>query len=241
MNLSEALRAPELEHLMGTDSIGRDMFSRTISAARVSLGSAVVASLIGILCGGIIGLLSGYFGGWLDTALMRLIDILLAFPSLLLALAVVAIMGRGLTNAIIAIGITTIPIYARIVRASVLSERERLYVEAARSIGCGDIYMITRHIVPNILAPVIVIGTLDMGVAILWLASLSFLGLGAQPPTAEWGALLNDGRQYMRLAWWLTVFPGVAIMVSVLSFNLIGDGLRAALDPRVARLATAKQ
>jgi peptide/nickel transport system permease protein len=188
---------------------------------------------IALVPGVAVGLLAGYHGRWLDVVLMRVVDIMLAFPGILLALAIVAVLGPSLTSLIIAVGISSIPTYARLTRASVLSARENLYIDAARTIGAGDTTILVRHILPNIVAPIIVVSTLGVGAAILVAATLSFLGLGSQPPTAEWGRMLSEGRQYLREQWWIATFPGVAIMLTVLALNLVGDGLRDALDPRL--------
>jgi len=233
MHLQDALRPPSQHHWFGTDEFGRDLFTRVIQGARLSLGVGLVA--VGIACGigVVVGLASGYYGGLLDLSLMRLIDLMLAFPGILLALAIVAILGPGLTNAMIAVGITGIPSYARVIRSAVLQAKAFLYVEAARAVGVPAPVILLRHLLPNVAAPIIVLSTLNMAGAILTAASLSFLGLGAQPPQPEWGALLNAGRNWLQRAWWLTTFPGLAIMVTVLAINTLGDGLRDLLDPRL--------
>jgi peptide/nickel transport system permease protein len=227
------LQPPSPAHWFGTDSYGRDVLSRTLYGGRISLkvglGSVIIAAILGVL----LGLTAGYFGGWVDGAIMRFIDMLLAFPGLLLALGVVALLGPGMDNVIVAVGISGIPGYARVVRGCVLSAREEVYVEAARSVGCRDGHIVVRHLLPNILGPVIVLSTLDIAWAILTASSLSFLGLGAQPPTPEWGAMLSEGRGVLREAPWQTAFPGLMVMTTVLSINLFGDGLRDALDPRM--------
>jgi len=233
MHLQDALRPPSQHHWFGTDEFGRDLFTRVIQGARLSLGVGLVA--VGIACGigVVVGLASGYYGGLLDLSLMRLIDLMLAFPGILLALAIVAILGPGLTNAMIAVGITGIPSYARVIRSAVLQAKAFLYVEAARAVGVPAPVILLRHLLPNVAAPIIVLSTLNMAGAILTAASLSFLGLVAQPPQPEWGALLNAGRNWLQRAWWLTTFPGLAIMVTVLAINTLGDGLRDLLDPRL--------
>jgi peptide/nickel transport system permease protein len=230
---SDTLRPPSREHLMGTDNFGRDIFSRVVYGARISLQMGIVAVLIGTTAGTIVGLVAGNYGGKTDTLLMRIIDALMAFPGILLALTIAAVLGTGIFNAMIAVGISWIPQFARLVRSNVLQVKAMPYVEAARSIGANDTRLIARHIFPNVTTPILVLSTLGIASAILIGASLSFLGLGAQPPTAEWGAILNQGRQYMRQAWWMMTFPGIAITITVMSANLIGDGLRDALDPRM--------
>ncbi|HKX17252.1 MAG TPA: ABC transporter permease [bacterium] len=233
MQPQDALRPPSQRHWFGTDEFGRDLFTRVVHGARLSLSVGVVA--VGIACGlGVaVGLASGYYGGFLDLGLMRLVDLMLAFPGILLALAIVAILGPGLTNAMIAVGITGIPSYARVVRGAVLQAKAFPYVEAARAVGVPSRVILVRHVLPNVAAPIIVLSTLNMAAAILTAAALSFLGLGAQPPQPEWGALLNAGRNWLQRAWWLTTFPGLAIMVTVLAINTLGDGLRDVLDPRL--------
>jgi peptide/nickel transport system permease protein len=229
----ETLLAPSADHLMGTDNFGRDIFSRVVYGARISLQMGIVAVVIGTTAGTIIGLVAGSYGRWVDTLLMRVIDALMAFPGILLALSIAAILGTGLFNAMIAVGISWIPQFARLVRGNVLQVKAMPYVEAGRSIGCRNTRLIARHIFPNVTTPILVLGTLGIASAILIGASLSFLGLGAQPPTPEWGAILNQGRQYMRQAWWIMTFPGLAITITVMAANLVGDGLRDALDPRM--------
>lgn len=227
------LQPPNGQHVMGTDNFGRDIFSRIIYGARVSLRMGFVAVAIAAVIGTSMGMVAGAYGGFIDSALMRLVDALMAFPGILLALAVTAMLGPGLTNAMIAVGIGFIPSFARLVRASTLQVRHTTYVEAARAVGCGDRRLIARHILPNVLTPVLVLATLGVASAILIGAALSFLGLGAQPPTAEWGIMLSDGREFMRRAWWIMAFPGLAITVTVMAANLVGDGLRDAFDPRL--------
>jgi len=226
---------PSREHPFGTDQYGRDILTRVTYGAQYSLRIGIISVAIGATIGGTLGLLSGYFGRWVDTIIMRLIDIQLAFPSILLAMGIVSILGPSLENAMIAVGISSIPAYARVIRGSVLSAKELTYVEAARSIGCRDLRVIFRHIMPNVVAPLLVLSTLGVASAILAASGLSFIGLGAQPPTPEWGAMLNDGRQFLSRAWWITTFPGLMIMIAVLSINLIGDGLRDALDPKMRK------
>lgn len=232
-NLGSRLQEPSAAHWLGTDEFGRDIFARLIHGARVSLKVGIVAVGISIVCGGTLGALAGYYGGKLDNIIMRIMDIFLAVPSILLAIAIVSALGPSIINLMVAISVSNIPRYARIVRASVLSIRDQEFVEAAKAIGASNARIIFRHIIPNSLAPVIVQGTLGVASAILSTAGLSFIGLGIQPPAPEWGSMLSGGRQYLRYAWWVTTFPGVAIMITILSLNLLGDGLRDALDPRL--------
>lgn len=230
---ADALQGPSTRHLMGTDNFGRDILSRTVYGARLSLRMGFVAIVIAAVIGTLIGLIAGSYGGWVESVLMRFVDALMAFPGILLALAVTAMLGAGLTNSMIAVGISFIPSFARLVRSSALQVKEMAYIEAARSIGCGTPHIIRKHIFPNVLTPIIVLSTLGVASAILIGAALSFLGLGAQPPTAEWGIMLAEGRQFMRTAWWIMAFPGLAITITVIAANLIGDGVRDALDPRL--------
>ncbi len=220
-------------NLLGTDDLGRDILSRLIYGARVSLMVGLVSVGIAVLLGTIFGAIAGYFGGWLDNVIMRVMDIILAFPGILLAIVIVAYLGPGLRNAMIAIGVISIPRFARIVRASVIEEHEKDYVLAARAVGAGNRRIIFNAILPNCLAPIIVQASLGFGSAILDAAGLSFLGLGAQPPIPEWGAMIAMGRSMILRAWWVMTFPGIAILFGVLGFNLLGDGLRDALDPRL--------
>jgi peptide/nickel transport system permease protein len=227
------LQAPNASTLLGTDQFGRDILSRIIIGSRQSLQVAVLAILIASSIGTVLGLISGYYGGWLDMTVQRLIDVQLAFPGILFALAIVAVLGPGLRNAMIAVGLSLVPAYARTVRGSVLSARENAYVDAARVLGAGDARILLRHILPNILAPIMVLSTVGIAWSILIGASLSFLGLGAQLPNPEWGLDLAQARDYIREAWWMSTFPGLAIMLTVISVNLLGEGLRDALDPRL--------
>jgi len=227
------LKPPSPAHFFGTDEFGRDVFSRVLYGARIALRIGVVADGIAATVGIVLGVVSGYFGGWADTALMRTVDVMLAFPYLLLAMIVVAILGPSLTNAMIAIGIVYTPQFARLVRSAVLAIREEEYVSAAGALGSGTLRVLARHIFPNILSPIIVMATLTIGFTIVETAGLSFLGLGASPPTPEWGSMLATGRSYMLTAPWIATFPGLAILVTVVGFNLIGDGLRDLLDPRL--------
>ncbi len=229
----QEFRAPDLAHPAGTDLFGRDILSRLLFGARVSLLTGVMAVLIASLPGTVLGLVAGYYGRWVDGLIMRLMDVMLSFPAMLLALSIVAALGPGLFNVVIAVGVAGIPGYTRLVRGSVLSVRKRLYIRAARTVGCRDGRIIFRHILPNVLAPAIVLATLDVAWAILNASSLSFLGLGVQPPTPEWGAMLSEGRVYLRQAPWAMIAPGLALALTVLSINMVGDGLRDALDPRL--------
>lgn len=221
------------QHIFGTDSQPRDEYSRILYGARLSLQIGLVTTGVAIVIGSFFGAIGGYVGGWVETIIMRTMDILLAFPSLLLAIAIVAVLGQGLVNALIAIAIVNIPIYARLFRASVLSVRDLEYVTASRSIGAGDWQILGKDILPNAMTPIIVQGTLGIATTILDAAGLSFLGLGAQPPTPEWGAMLSEERLAIFSAPHLVFLPGIAILITVLSFNLIGDALRDALDPRL--------
>ena len=223
------------QHLMGIDGNVRDMFSRLLYGARLSLLVGFTTVGFAIVIGVTLGALSGYLGGWIDNVIMRIMDVLLAFPSLLLAIAIVTILGPGIQNALLAIGIVSIPAYARVTRASVLSVRQMEFVDASRSLGGGTLYILFGRILPNSLTPLIVQGTLGIATAILDAAALSFLGLGAQPPTPEWGSMLSAERNQVFTAPHLVFYPGLAIMLTVLSFNLLGDGMRDALDPRLAQ------
>lgn len=233
MDVRERLQAPSFRHLLGTDNFGRDIFSRIVYAGRISLIVGFVAVGIGAIFGGALGAISGYYGGWLDNLLMRLMDILLSVPQIVLALAIVGALGVSLPNLMVAVGISVLPRYARLVRASALSLRGLEFVEAARAAGASDLRIILQAILPNCLAPLIVLSTLGVAQAILSAATLSFLGLGVQPPTPEWGAMLSDGRQFLRNAPHITIFPGLAIVVVVMALNLVGDALRDALDPKL--------
>jgi peptide/nickel transport system permease protein len=231
---TQAIReGPSASHLFGTDSFGRDVFSRVLYAGRYSLPVGLVAVGVASLFGVLAGLAAGYFGRWVDTVIMRVVDMMLALPGILMVMAIVAILGGGLFNLMLAVGLTAIPDYTRVVRGSVLAVRESEYITATRTLGTPAWRVMLRHILPNILPPVIVLATLGIAGAILLGSTLSFLGLGIQPPTPEWGNMLADGRTILRTAWWVSFFPGLAIAITVLAINLLGDGLRDALDPRL--------
>jgi len=232
-DLLHRLEPPSGRHPLGTDMLGRDELGRIIWGARVSLAVGVLAVSLGLAGGTSLGLLSGFYGGAVDRALMGVVDVMLAFPGILLALAVVAALGPGLVQVMVAVGIQQVPSFARLVRGAVLSVRTREYVDAARALGVSDLGIVGRHILPNVTAPLVVLASLDVGTAILASAGLSFLGLGAQPPLPDWGGMINQGRAVLRTAWWVGVFPGLAIMLAVLGYNLVGDGLRDALDPQL--------
>ncbi len=221
--------------LLGTDAVGRDVLSRLLFGAQYSLFIGVVVVVLAVSTGVVVGLIAGYFRGWVDTVIMRVMDVILAFPSLLLALVLVAILGPGLTNAMIAIALVLQPHFVRLTRASVMAEKEREYVVAARVVGAGPIRLMFKTILPNCLGPLIVQATLSFSSAILDAAALGFLGLGAQPPTPEWGTMLAEAREFVLRAWWVVTLPGLAILVTVLAINLVGDGLRDALDPKMRR------
>ena len=232
-DVSLKLKPPSSQHYLGTDQLGRDVFSRMLYGSQISLSVGFVAVGISILIGIMVGAMAGYKGGWVDSLLMRFVDIMLSFPSFFLILTVVAILRPNIYNVMIVIGITSWEGTARFVRAEFLSLRERDYVQAARALGVKDRRIIFRHILPNALAPVFVTASLGVASAILVEAGLSFLGFGVQPPAPSWGNILTEGRTYIFDAWWLTVFPGLAILITVLSFNLFGEGLRDAIDPRL--------
>jgi peptide/nickel transport system permease protein len=218
--------------VLGTDLLGRDVLSRIIYGSRISLGIGLISVAIGLTAGTLLGLPSGYYGGRVDGIIMRVIDSMLAFPGLLLALVIIAALGPGLPNVMIAVGFSSVPLYARLIRGSCLTIRETEYVQAAKTLGSSDVRVMVRHILPNLLGPIIVLSTLQVGTAILIGSALSYLGMGAQPPTPEWGSMTADGRSYLASAWWISTFPGLAIFSAVVGINLVGDGLRAALDPR---------
>lgn len=235
-DLANRLQAPAATRLFGTDDQGRDVFRRVLHGANISLRVGIIAVSLALIVGSTIGLSSGFFGGATDIIAMRFIEIMLAFPATLLAIAIVATRGPGLNNTMLAIGVVQIPVYARLSRSVTLSIKERDYILAARCIGASSFRQIFRHVLPNSLSPIIVQASLSIAGAILEAAALGFLGLGAQPPTPEWGAMLADGYKYLTIgAWWVLLFPGLAIMLTVLGFNLLGDGLRDALDPQMKR------
>ena len=232
-NISAGLNAPSAAHLFGTDKLGRDIFSRILYGARISLFVGVAVVLISAAVGTVLGVVAGYMGGWADEALMRITDIFFAFPALILAMAIAGALGPSLQNALIAISAATWPVYARLLRGQVLALKEREFVLAARTVGVPEWQIVFRHLLPNMLAPLLVQSSFDMGAAITAVAGLSFIGFGAQPPTPEWGVMISDARTYMATAWWMGTFPALAIMLVVGSFNLLGDGLRDLLDPRL--------
>ena len=232
-NLMNRYEAPSKDHWMGTDEMGRDILSRIIYGSRISLKVGLLSISVALVFGTLLGILAGFYGGMVDMLIMRVMDIMLAFPSILLAITIVTILGPQLKNAILAIGIINIPRFARVIRSSVISIRESEYIDAARSLGANDIRIIVFHLLPNSLAPLIVQSTLGIAEAILEAAALSFLGLGAQPPQPEWGAMLSDARSALQRAPWVATFPGLAIIFGVFGFNLLGDGLRDALDPKI--------
>jgi peptide/nickel transport system permease protein len=233
-DFTQYLTPPSRAHLLGTDEQGRDVLSRVIYGGRLSLPIGIIAVAIAAVFGFLFGAPAGYFGKWVDAVIMRWMDVMLAFPTILLALAVITILGPGVVNVMIAVGISSIPFYTRVVRSSVLSVKHTEYVMAARATGCSEVRIIARHVLPNSFAPVMVLATTGTAAAIITSAALSFVGLGAQPPVPEWGSMLNTGRDYLRHAPWMTTFPGLAIVVTVVAINLLGDGLRDALDPRLS-------
>lgn len=234
-NVATRFVPPSLEHLFGTDSLGRDIMSRVIMGSRISLTVSMIVVALAVGIGTPLGAIAGYIGGMGDEIIMRITDIFLAFPSLLLAMAIAAALGPSLTNSMVALALSWWPWYTRLVRSQGVSLRERPFVEAARAIGVPDKSIIARHILPNSLAPVIVQATVDIGTVVLSTAALSFIGLGAQPPSPEWGLMVSTGRVYIFEQWWISTFPGLAIFATSLAFNLVGDGLREALDPKVRR------
>jgi peptide/nickel transport system permease protein len=240
VDVSNALRPPSGGHWFGTDELGRDVFSRVLVAVGVSMRVAVVSVGFAVVVGVTVGVLAGYRGGWIDTIFMRIVDVMFAFPVLLLALAVVAILGPGTTTTILAIGIVYTPVFARVARASTLGVRVEPFVQMSRAMGTGNLYILARHIVPNIAGPLIVQTSLSLAFAILSEAALSFLGLGIQPPQPSLGRMIFDSQGFVTMAWWMAVFPGAAIFVIVLAFNLVGDGLRDVLDPKQRTMIEAR-
>lgn len=231
-SIEDRLMPPSTSHFFGTDELGRDVFSRVIAGAQISLGIATIILSIAIPVGTLIGLVAGYAGGWVDEILMRVTDIFLAFPAIILAMAIAAALGPNLRNTVVALTLVYWPWYARLVRGQVLQIKERDYIEAARAVGAPIPRLIGRHILPNSVAPIIIQGTIDFGFAVLATAGLSFIGLGAQPPSPEWGSMISNARTFFRVAWWYFTFPGLALTVTVIGFNLLGDGLRDYFDPR---------
>ncbi len=233
INVVERLKGPSKDHWFGTDEYGRDIFARIVHGTRTSLFVGVISVGIALSIGGILGSIAGYYGGKLDNAIMRVLDVLLAIPSILLSITIVSALGPGLTNLMISVGISNIPGFARVVRASVLGVKDQEYIEAAKAIGAKDYEIIFQHVLPNCLAPIIVLATLKVAGAIMATAGLSFIGLGIQPPRPEWGSMLSGGRAFIRDYVHVVLYPGLAIMITILSLNLLGDGLRDALDPRL--------
>ena len=233
MDFDHLLEPPGAAHLFGTDDLGRDILSRVLWGGRESLRVSLMGIVIAAVGGIVVGLVSGYYGGWVDNVIMRMVDVMLAFPTILLLLSIVAALGPSLTTVLVALGISAIPGVSRFVRGSVLAAKNFEYVTAAQVLGATKRYIMFTQILPNIMAPLIIYSTLGLGSAIMATAGLSYIGLGAQPPSPEWGAMLNYGRNYLRDAWWMSVFPGLAIFAAVLFINLLGDGLRDALDPKL--------
>lgn len=232
-NIIERLQKPSLKHLLGTDELGRDVLSRIIYGARISLSVGFIAVGISVLIGVFLGAIAGFYGRWVDSLIMRFVDIMFCFPSFFLILMIIAVLGPNIYNVMIIIGITSWPGIARLVRGEILSVKEREYVYAAKAIGASDLRIIFRHILPNALGPVLVTATLGIADAILVESGLSFLGLGVQPPMPSWGNILTSGKDYIETAWWLTLFPGLAILITILSYNLVGEGLREVIDPKL--------
>jgi len=232
MKVADALKPPSAAHLFGTDRFGRDVLSRTVYGSRIALGVALASIGLAFVVGSGLGLVSGFWGGWLDLVIGRFMDVLFSFPTLILAIAVAAMLGPGLDNAVLAIAVVYVPLFSRVARGPVLAERERDHVVAALGLGAGRLRVLFRHILPNVLAPLIVQASVGLAFAILTEASLSYVGLGTQPPDPSWGTMLNEGRTYLETAPWMSIFPGLAIMLAIFAFNLLGDGLRDVLDPQ---------
>lgn len=232
-DLSNALQFPNADHWLGTDDLGRDILSRIIYGTRISLTVGVSAVVVALIAGGILGILAGYYQGWVDTLIMRFTDVLLSIPSILLAIAIVASLGSSLRNLVIAISIANVPIFARVIRSGVISIKEQEFIEASKALGANDGRIIFKHIIPNIMSPIIVQSSMGVATAILSVVGLGFIGLGLEASVAEWGTMLNSGRGYIRTHYYLTLYPGLVIMLTVLSFNLLGDGLRDAIDPKM--------
>ena len=233
MNMAERLQTPSAKHWFGTDSYGRDVFARIIHGSRLSLSLSIFAMLAAVAIGSIIGAIAGYYGGRVDDVLMRLMDILLAIPPMLMSISIVAALGHSMVNLMIALSLAYIPVFARVIRSSILTVKGQEFIEAANACGTSNARIILRHIIPNAIGPIIVQATLAMGSTILIISSLSFMGMGIQPPQPEWGTMLYEGRDLIRTSPYLVIFPGIAIALAVLSLNLLGDGLRDALDPRM--------
>jgi ABC-type dipeptide/oligopeptide/nickel transport system permease subunit len=230
-NAGAILKAPSSRHLMGTDQLGRDIFSRVLYGGRYTIAASIAVTVIGALFGSILGLAAGFIGGLVDMIIMRIVDLLLAFPGILMALVITTISGPGLVNAVIAVGISSIPVFARLVQGAALETRGLAYTDAAIALGGGAAHIVRRHIIPNVRSQIIVLATTWVGIGALSVAALGFLGLGLEPPTPEWGAILNDGRNFIIFAWWVAFFPGLFISLFVISTNLIGDGIRDVIDP----------
>lgn len=235
ISLEDKLTPPSMEHWMGTDDKGRDILSRILYGSRLSIGVGFASVLFGAFFGITLGLIAGYYGKWVDTVISRLLDVMLAFPGILLALAIISALGPGLINVTIAVGVFSIPLFARIVRGSTMEVKKLEYIDAIRTLGANDFTIIFKHVFPNVLSPIIVQGSMRLATAILSAAGLSFLGLGAQPPSPEWGAMLSSGRDFLFSAPYMAIFPGLMISILVLGFNLFGDGLRDALDPKLKK------
>jgi peptide/nickel transport system permease protein len=233
MKVSDALKRPSAPHPFGTDRFGRDVLSRTIHGSRIALGVALSSIAIAVAAGTVLGLVGGYAGGWPDLVIGRVMDVLFSFPTLILAIGIAAMLGPGLNNAALAIAVVYVPLFSRVARGPVIAEREKDHVAAAQGLGAGWPRIVFRHILPNVLAPLIVQASVSLAFAILIEASLSYLGLGTQPPDPSWGTMLNEGRTYLETAPWMSIFPGLAIMLAVFGFNLLGDGLRDTLDPQL--------